>query len=573
MERVNFFVKRPRIVHKYPLTKQPKLSPRKNNQRNIVEELSLSNQPNLNMALEQAIAIRRTFAIISHPDAGKTTLTEKLLLYGNAIELAGNVRAKKNQRSTTSDWMAMERERGISISSTILQFPYKGFVINLLDTPGHQDFSEDTYRTLSAVDSAVMVLDAAKGIEPQTRKLFDVCRKRGIPIFTFINKMDRPARHPIELLDEIESILGMQPAPMNWPIGDGDRFRGVYDRQAKGIYLYERTMRNEKMSPEEFVTLNRLHTKRLVSDADYREIEDDINLLDGLDITFDRTRLLAMKQTPVFFGSALTNFGVRLFLDSFINYAPPPQPYASDAGLVLPNRPDFSGYVFKIQANMNPKHRDSVAFARVCSGRFERGLNVVHAQSGSPMRLMRPYKLFANEREIMDEAFPGDVVGLPNNGILGIGDTIYVGDPIRFAPMPHFPPEHFALLKNSDLGKQKQFTKGLQQLEREGSVQVFYNVNAFKREPILAVVGQLQFDVVQARLEMEYNVPTVIERLPHTLARWVEGTEKAFSDLPARTEVLFARDSQNRMVALFATPFLLKYYAEKFPDVTFNEMG
>jgi len=442
-----------------------------------------------------------------------------------------------------------------------------------LDTPGHQDFSEDTYRTLSAVDSAVMVLDAAKGIEPQTRKLFDVCRQRGIPIFTFINKMDRPARHPIELLDEIESILGMQPVPMNWPIGDGDRFRGVYDRHEKGIYLYERTARNEKMAPEEFVALDSLRSKKIISESDFKEIENDIHLLDGLDMTFDRARLLEMKQTPVFFGSALTNFGVRLFLNSFIEYAPPPQPYLSDGGLVSPNRTDFSGYVFKIQANMNPKHRDSVAFARVCSGRFERGLNVIHAQSGSPMRLLRPYKLFANEREIMDEAFPGDVIGIPNNGILGIGDTLYVGEPVRFAAMPHFPPEHFALLKNSDLGKQKQFTKGLQQLEREGGVQVFYNANAFKREPILAVVGQLQFEVVQARLEMEYNVPTELERLPHTFLRWVEATEQAFSSLPARTEVLFARDSQNRMVALFATAFLLKYYAEKYPEVKFNELG
>lgn len=525
------------------------------------------------MTLEQAIAIRRTFAIISHPDAGKTTLTEKLLLYGNAIELAGNVRAKRNQRSTTSDWMAMERERGISISSTILQFPYQGFVINLLDTPGHQDFSEDTYRTLSAVDSAVMVLDAAKGIEPQTRKLFEVCRKRGIPIFTFINKMDRPARPPLELLDEIESILGMEPVPMNWPIGDGPQFLGVYDRDAKGIYLYERTARNEKMAPEEFVRLDALHEKRQISDVNYKKIGDDIQLLDELGISFDRPRLLNMEQTPVFFGSALTNFGVRLFLDAFVKFAPPPQPYISDTGPVSPDSADFSGCVFKIQANMNPKHRDSIAFLRVCSGRFERGLNAIHAQSGSAMRLMRPYKLFANEREIVDEAFPGDVVGIPNNGNLGIGDTLYTGEPVCFASMPRFQPEHFALLKNTDLGKQKQFNKGLRQLEKEGGVQVFYNANAFKREPILAVVGELQFDVVQARLEMEYNVHTTIERLPHIFARWVDGTEKAFDNLPARSEVLFARDSQNRMVALFSSSFFLKYYAEKHPEVIFKEMG
>jgi peptide chain release factor 3 len=280
-----------------------------------------------------------------------------------------------------------------------------------------------------------------------------------------------------------------------------------------------------------------------------------------------------MKQTPVFFGSALTNFGVRMFLDSFIEHAPPPQPYASGDTSILPERPEFSGYVFKIQANMNPKHRDSVAFVRVCSGRFERGLNAIHAQSGKSIRLMRPYKLFANEREIMDEAFPGDVVGIPNNGILGIGDTLYVGEPVEFAPMPHFPPEHFALLKNTDLSKQKQFNKGLQQLAKEGGVQVFYNANAFKREPILAVVGELQFDVVQARMEAEYNVPTQLERLPHTLARWVDASEKAYSSLPARTEILPARDSQNRMVVLFTAPYVVKYYSEKFPDVKFKELG
>jgi peptide chain release factor 3 len=280
-----------------------------------------------------------------------------------------------------------------------------------------------------------------------------------------------------------------------------------------------------------------------------------------------------MKQTPVFFGSALTNFGVRLFLDAFIEHAPTPQPYASGDILIPPEHRDFSGYVFKIQANMNPKHRDSVAFVRVCSGRFERGLDVIHAQSGKSIRLMRPYKLFANEREIVDEAFPGDVVGIPNNGMLGIGDTLYAGEAVRFAAMPHFPPEHFALLKNSDLGKQKQFARGLDQLEKEGSVQVFYNLNAYRREPILGVVGQLQFDVVQARLEMEYNVSTQLERLPHTLVRWLEGPEQAVENLPAQTEAILARDSQDRRVVIFATPFLVKYYSEKYPDVTFKEMG
>ena len=525
-----------------------------------------------NKTLEQEIAARRTFAIISHPDAGKTTLTEKLLLYGNAIELAGNVRAKKNQRSTTSDWMAMERDRGISISSTVLQFPYKQYIVNLLDTPGHQDFSEDTYRTLAAVDSAVMVLDAAKGIEPQTRKLFDVCRNRGIPIFTFINKMDRPARPPLELLDEIESILGMQPIPMNWPIGDGQQFRGVFDRDERGVYLYERTERNEKMAPEVFIKLD--GTKGHLTDAEIKRLEDDVDLLDGLGMSFEHSDTLNTMQTPVFFGSALTNFGVRLFLDAFVKFAPPPQPYASNGEVIQASHPDFSAFVFKIQANMNPKHRDSVAFLRVCSGKFERGITTTHTQSGTTVRLSRPYKLFANEREIVDEAFPGDVVGIPNPGNLSIGDTLYAGgEPIRFADLPRFEPEQFALLKNNDITKQKQFSKGLEQLEKEGAVQVFYNINAFKREPILAAVGQLQFDVVKARLEMEYNVPATVEPLDFAAARYVDTSDEIFNNLPKRSEIILARDSQDRKIALFNSTFMVKYYAEKNPELKFSKMG
>lgn len=515
---------------------------------------------------------RRTFAIISHPDAGKTTLTEKLLLYGNAIELAGSVRARRNQRAATSDWMDMERERGISISSTVLQFPYRDRVINLLDTPGHEDFSEDTYRTLTAVDSAVMVLDAAKGIEPQTRRLFEVCRARGIPVFTFINKMDRPARHPLELLDEIETVLGMQPVPVNWPIGDGPDFRGVYDRQQQGIYLYERTERNERMAPEVFVTLAEARRTGLLNAKTAGQLESDIELLDGLGIAFDHGRVLAGEQTPVFFGSALTNFGVRLFLEAFVDLAPQPQPYQSDAGLVFPEDEEFSGFIFKIQANMNPKHRDSVAFMRVCSGRFERGMTVIHTQSGKTYRLARPYKLFANERLVIDEAYPGDVVGLPNNGDFSIGDTLCSGRPHRFAPIPRFQPEHFALLRNLDLSKQKQFLKGLRQLESEGAVQVLYNVDAFKREPILAVVGQLQFDVVQARLENEYNVATQIEPMPIALARWVRGPEETILRIPSRSDVILAQDFEENYVALFREPFYLKFTAEKYPDLTFETL-
>jgi peptide chain release factor 3 len=493
-----------------------------------------------------------------------------LLLYGNAIELAGNVRARRNQRSTTSDWMEMERERGISITSTILQFPYQEYIVNLLDTPGHQDFSEDTYRTLSAVDSAVMVMDAAKGIEPQTLKLFEVCRKRGIPIFTFINKMDRPARDPLDLLDEIKKVLGMEPIPMNWPIGDGPDFRGVYDRATKGVYLFERTERNERMAPEVFMSLDHLAENKILSQRRFNDLAESIHLLDEAGVVFDHESVLNEKQTPVFFGSAVTNFGVRLFLDTFVKYAPPPQPYLSDLGEISPTAPDFSGFIFKIQANMNPKHRDSVAFVRVCSGHFERGMDVIHAQSGKSYRLARPYKLFANEREIIDEAYPGDVLGLPNTGNFGIGDTLCEEKAFKFEPIPRFHPEHFALLRNLDLGKHKQFNKGLRQLETEGAVQVLYNVDAFKREPILAVVGELQFDVVQARLESEYNVPTTLEHPSISLARWVTGPENMILKIADRSNVLLCKDVDENYVALFTVPFYLQWTAEKFPELKFE---
>jgi len=517
-----------------------------------------------------AYANRRTFAIISHPDAGKTTLTEKLLLYGNAIELAGNVRARRNQRSTTSDWMAMERERGISISSTVLQFPYQERVVNLLDTPGHEDFSEDTYRTLSAVDSAVMVLDAARGIEPQTRRLFDVCRRRGIPIFTFINKMDRPARSPLELLDEIERVLGMQPVPVNWPLDDGAQFKGVYDRRARGVYLYQRTEHNQRMAPETFMTVDALRESGLLSANQAAELAGEIDLLDGLGMAFDHRLVLSGEQTPVFFGSALTSFGVRLFLETFVELAPLPQPHLSNIGLVYPEGAQFSGFVFKIQANMNPKHRDSVAFVRICSGRFERDMTVTHAQTGRTHRLTRPYKLFGSERLVIDEAYPGDVIGLPNTGDFAIGDTLVEGRPFKFEPLPRFQPEHFAALRNRDLNKHKQFLKGLRQLELEGAVQVLYNVDAFKREPILAVVGPLQFDVAQARLEGEYNVPTGLEPLPMELARWVSGPEESILRIASRSDVLLTRDSNGAYVALFREPFYLRYTSQQHPDLTFE---
>ena len=515
---------------------------------------------------------RRTFAIISHPDAGKTTLTEKLLLYGNAIHLAGSVRARRNQRSATSDWMKMEQERGISITSTVLQFPYRGNVLNLLDTPGHQDFSEDTYRTLMAADSAVMILDAAKGVEEQTRKLFDVCRQRGIPIITFINKMDRPALDPLALLDEVETVLGMQPVPINWPIGDGGSFIGVYDRSTQEVYLYDRTVRNQTISPETITDLADPRIRAALLDAQYEDLEINIALLDELDLRFDQNAFLAAKQTPVYFGSALTNFGVQLFLDDFVKFAPKPGFYSSDAGPINPQQPDFSGFVFKIQANMNPKHRDSVAFVRVCSGRFERNMPVNHPRTGKTFRLPRPYKFFADSREVVEEAYPGDIIGLPGNRDFHIGDTIAEGKSFNFAPIPKFSPEHFTRLINEDISKQKQFLKGIKQLETEGAMQVLYEVDAQKRDPILAVVGVLQFDVVQARLEGEYNVKTRLQPLPHTLARYIDGPEEQINLLPWQYSMLRAQDADGRLISLMNSQHELKFYQGKYPDLKFTEI-
>ncbi len=522
--------------------------------------------------LAENVATRRTFAIISHPDAGKTTLTEKLLLYGNAIHLAGSVRARRDQRSATSDWMEMEQERGISITSTVLQFPYDGHVVNLLDTPGHQDFSEDTYRTLTAVDSAVMILDAAKGVEAQTRKLFEVCRQRGIPLFSMINKMDRPALDPLELLDELENILDMQPVPINWPIGDGKNFMGVYDRRTREVHLYDRTVRNQTISPETITTLDDPRIASTLGDGEYEELLTNIALLDELDLEFDREAFLNAEQTPVYFASALTNFGVQLFLDDFVRFAPQPEPYASDDGPVDPLDDDFSGFVFKIQANMNPRHRDSVAFVRICSGRFERNMPVNHMRTGKSIRLPRPYKFFAEEREVVEDAYPGDIIGLPNKRDFQIGDTISAGRPFNFQAIPRFPPEHFARLINLDISKQKQFLKGLKQLETEGAMQILYETEAQRRDPIVAVVGVLQFEVMQARLESEYNVETRLNSLAHNLCRIVEGPQEMIDALPWQYSMIRTTDQYGNLVALMNSEHDLNYYTGKYPQLTFREI-
>lgn len=521
--------------------------------------------------LIEAIQKRRTFAIISHPDAGKTTLTEKLLLYGNAIHLAGSVRARRNQRSATSDWMKMEQERGISITSTVLQFPYKGHTVNLLDTPGHQDFSEDTYRTLMAADSAVMVLDAAKGVEPQTIKLFEVCRRRGIPVFTFINKMDRPAEDALGLLDEVETVLGMQPVPMNWPIGDGESFIGVYDRKTEQVHLFDRTAHNQTISPEYITDMDDPKIEAGLSEYQYEDLYLNIGLLDEM-AQFDYDRVLKGEQTPVYFGSALTNFGVQLFLDDFVEFAPEPGSYHSDAGMIEPTDEDFSGFIFKIQANMDPRHRDNVAFLRICSGRFERNSQVKHQRSGKTIKLSRTYTFFADERQVVDEAYAGDIIGLPGNKEFSIGDTLSVGKSFKFDPIPRFSPENFARLINLDVSKQKQFQKGLSQLETEGAMQILYEVDSGRRDPILAVVGVLQFEVVQARLETEYNVKTKLEPLPHQLSRWIGGTEEEIEKLPWRFSMMKTQDQDGRLVALFNSEHEFNFYKNKHPNIEFTNI-
>ncbi|MDE2482918.1 MAG: peptide chain release factor 3 [bacterium] len=527
------------------------------------------------MNLTDEVRKRRTFAIISHPDAGKTTLTEKLLLYGGAIHVAGQVSARKRQRAVTSDWMELERERGISITSTVLQFPYEGHTINLLDTPGHQDFGEDTYRTLLAADAAVMLIDAAKGVEPQTKKLFAICRERKIPLFTFMNKMDRPSRDPLELLDELERVLGIGAFAMNWPLGSGDTFKGVYDRETRELHLFERSAHGAKRAAVQTVADARdPKLRELVDDVTYQQFIDGLDLLEGAGEAFDRDAMLRGEITPVFFGSAVTNFGVQLFLDRFIAMSPPPAARAlretqDDGGSVEPDDARFSGFVFKIQANMDPRHRDRIAFVRICSGRFERDMTVRNARTGKDVRLSRAMKLFADERESLDDAVAGDVLGFANPGSFAIGDTLYEGAPIEFPPIPSFAPEHFAAVRSIDTGSYKSFGKGIAQLREEGAVQIFYPWGSTRSEPIVAVVGELQFEVAKYRLQAEYGVKTIFSTLPYALARRVEADAQraARAQLPSNAKLV--EDWEGRPVALFESEWSLRLAQEWNADLVF----
>jgi len=507
------------------------------------------------MTPTEEIARRRTFAIISHPDAGKTTLTEKLLLYGGAVQLAGSVTARKSQRATTSDWMELEKQRGISVSSTVLQFEYNGCVINLLDTPGHKDFSEDTYRVLTAVDAAIMVIDGAKGIESQTRKLFEVCRKRGVPIFTFINKLDRPGRPPLELLDELETVLGIGACAVNWPLGQGTFFCGVFDRRRRTVSLFQRNAQGAYRAAEQVGGLDDEFVTDNVDEHALAQSRQELEILDGAGHSFDQKLVDAGTLTPVFFGSASNNFGVQMLLDGFLEMAPPPRARAAGGQMIQPDDKNFSAFVFKIQANMDPRHRDRVYFIRIVSGKFQRDMVVQNSRSEQRVRLANSQRLFARDRETVDEAFAGDVVGIVGNHGLRIGDTLSEAPGITFDEMPRFIPECFAQLHSTSTAHYKRFREGMEQLLQEGVVQQFTQPHTVQRSPLLGAVGPLQFDVVQYRLKSEYNAESRLESVSYTMVRWAklkDGGEWNDSKISVPSGVTLARDEFGRPVVLCA---------------------
>ena len=525
--------------------------------------------------MEHEIARRRTFAIISHPDAGKTTLTEKFLLYGGAVQLAGSVTARKTQNATTSDWMELEKQRGISVSSTVLQFEYCGYCINLLDTPGHRDFSEDTYRVLMAVDAVVMVIDAAKGIESQTLKLFEMCRFRGIPIFTFVNKFDRPARDPLAIIDELEQTLQLHVCAMNWPLGDGREFRGVYDRIKRQAHFFERTPGGAYRAPVSVHDVSDPLVREQLSEQAYANLIEHLAMLDAASEPMDRALVKSGDMTPVFFGSAINNFGVQMLLDAFLEYAPPPNARRSSKGLIAPKHPLFSGFIFKIQSNMDPHHRDQIAFLRVCSGTFTRDMKVFHPRTGKTLRLASSHRVFGRDRETVDEAFPGDVIGLVGHGSFGIGDTLTEDEGLTYEPLPQFPPECFALLHNPVSSTYKRFRTGLEHLLQEGAVQAFSLKDATQNVPLLGAVGILQFDVLQYRLESEYGATSRLEPMSWRVIRWVAAEDtghEALQDNKLPMGCRIATDSSGRTVVLFNTDWELKYFTDKYPAIHLSKL-
>ena len=522
--------------------------------------------------LKKEIENRRTFAIISHPDAGKTTITEKFLLYGGAIQEAGMVKGKKNSRHAVSDWMEIEKQRGISVTSSVMQFQYEGFCINILDTPGHQDFSEDTYRTLMAADSAVMVIDGAKGVEPQTRKLFKVCAMRHIPIFTFINKMDREARDPFDLLDELERELGIETYAMNWPIGSGKDFQGVYDREKSELLFFSGVSGKNKAGKHAVDLYDPRVAQLLDSEEKHRQLIDDVELLSaGREMDMEEVR--RGRLSPVFFGSALTNFGIEPFLESFLKLTPPPLARVADCGTIDPFSPDFSAFVFKIQANMNKAHRDRLAFMRICSGKFQRDAEYFHVQGNRKMRLSQPQQMMAAEREIVDEAYAGDVIGVFDPGIFSIGDTITVpGKKFSYSGIPTFAPEHFARVSAKDSMKRKQFVKGTEQIAQEGAIQIFKVPNSGMEEVIVGVVGTLQFDVFQYRMKNEYGVELRMEGLPYEEIRLIDSYPGDLTDMNLGSDAELLEDYKGRNLLVFTSYWAIDFTCRRNPGLQVSEI-
>ncbi|CEN93693.1 peptide chain release factor 3 [Paraclostridium sordellii] len=525
-----------------------------------------------NLSLIDEVKRRRTFAIISHPDAGKTTLTEKFLLYGGAIREAGSVKSRRSQKHAVSDWMEIEKQRGISVASSVLQFEYNNFCINILDTPGHQDFSEDTYRTLMAADSAVMVIDSAKGVEDQTKKLFQVCKMRGIPIFTFINKMDRQGKDPFELLEDIENVLGIRSCPVNWPIGSGKDFKGVFNRHKNQIEVFDdgnhgqdiATSITGEVSDEKFNALlgSDLHEKLL----------EDIELLDIAGDEFNLDGILKGELTPVFFGSALTNFGVEPFLESFLEITSPPSPRSSNLGDIDPNSNNFSGFIFKIQANMDKNHRDRIAFLRICSGKFEKGMTVTHVQRGKKIKLSQPQQFVAQDRVMIDSAYPGDIIGIHDPGIFNIGDTLSEKQSnLQYTNIPQFAPEHFMKVSTKNALKRKQFVKGLTQLAEEGAIQVYRQPNGGMEELIIGVVGVLQFEVLEYRLKQEYNVEILMNPLSYRYVRWIENDLSKFGKLSMTMDTLLVEDKNRNPVLLLENEWTIRHLLERNEGLLLRE--
>ncbi len=520
----------------------------------------------------EEISRRRTFAIISHPDAGKTTLTEKFLLYGGAIAQAGVVKGKKNSRAATSDWMEIEKQRGISVTSSVMQFQYNGYCINILDTPGHQDFSEDTYRTLMAADSAVMVIDGAKGVEPQTRKLFKVCAMRHIPIFTFVNKMDREAKDPFDLLDEVERELGIETYAMNWPIGSGKDFQGVYDRQDSRLLFFSGITGKKRADKQEVELYDPMVARLLDSESKHRQLIDDVELLSaGRELDVEAVR--HGQLSPVFFGSALTNFGIEPFLERFLELTPPPLARVADCGRIDTFSPDFSAFVFKIQANMNKAHRDRLAFMRICSGKFQRDTEYYHVQGKKKMRLSQPQQLMAAEREIVDEAYAGDVIGVFDPGIFAIGDTITVpGKKFAFSGIPTFAPEHFCRVSARDSMKRKQFVKGTEQIAQEGAIQIFKLPNSGMEEVIVGVVGTLQLDVFQYRMKNEYGVELRMEMLPYEEIRRIDEYPGELTDLNLGSDAELLEDYRGNSLMVFSSYWAIDFTCRRNPGLKVSEI-